>query len=183
MHTVDLVEALLFVAPAPATVESLATGAELTEEQVEQALEILEARLEERGAIKLVKIAGGYQLSTKPRYAEAVARFLKPQGYRLSRSLMEVLAVVAYRQPITLAEIDVVRGVQSDYGVRSLLERRLIKEVGRKATPGRPIMYGTSEEFLHQFKMEDLSQLPTIDPALPVRGEGFDSSLSDRQPG
>jgi segregation and condensation protein B len=76
---------------------------------------------------------------------------------------MEVLAIVAYRQPLTMSEIDVIRGVQSDYSVKALLERRLIQEVGRKHTPGRPVLYGTSSQFLHQFKLNDLGQLPALE--------------------
>jgi segregation and condensation protein B len=171
MTLIDSLEALLFVADSPATVEALARAAGVNDGQVEQALEILEARLAEKGSIQLVKIAGGYQLCTKPEYAHLIANFLKPQGHKLSRSLMEVLAIVAYRQPITLAEIDAVRGVQSDYGVHALLDRRLIAEVGRKPTPGRPMLYGTTQQFLHQFKMSDLSQLPEIETDGPDAAE------------
>ncbi len=159
---VDAVEALLFVADAPASPEALARALELTEGQVEQALELLGERLEGSGSLQLLKIAGGYQLCTKPEHAQAVSNFLRPQHQKLSRSLMEVLAIVAYRQPITMPEVDLVRGVQSDYSVRMLLERRLIQEVGRKDAPGRPILYGTTQQFLHQFKMADLSDLPEL---------------------
>jgi segregation and condensation protein B len=106
-------------------------------------------------------------LSTRPEFADVIANFLKPQKQKLSRSLLEVLAIVAYRQPITLGEIESVRGVQSDYGLRQLLERRLIHEVGRKQTPGRPVLYGTTQEFLHKFNMADLSQLPPLEQGLP----------------
>lgn len=167
-RAIDEVFALLFVADAPATIESLARALELTEGQVDQALEILEAKLEEDGPIQLVRLAGGVQLSTKPAYGERIAAFLKPQGQRLSRSLMEVLAIVAYNQPITMAEVDQVRGVQSDYAMRQLLERRFVKEVGRKPTPGRPVLYGTTSQFLHQFKMRDLKDLPPLDPNAPA---------------
>ncbi len=110
----------------------------LTEGQVEQALEILAERLSQQGPLHLVKLAGGYQMATKSEYGQVIANFLKPQRQRLGRSLMEVLAIVAYRQPMTMAEIDQIRGVQSDYSVRALLERRLIHEVGRRHAPGRP---------------------------------------------
>jgi segregation and condensation protein B len=153
----------LFVAEAPAQTKELAVALQLTEGQVEQAIEILEAQLAERGPIRLVRLAGGYQLSTKPNFAPDIAAFLKPQGSKLSRSLMEVLAVIAYRQPITLGELEIVRGVSCDYGVRGLLERRLIEEKGRRVAPGRPVLYGTTTEFLHQFKMNSLSELPAID--------------------
>lgn len=165
MSLVDSVEALLFVADAPAEVGSLAQALLVTEGQVEQAIELLGERLAQHGSLKLVKLAGGFQLATKEEYAQVIANFLKPQRQRLSRSLMEVLAVIAYRQPLTISEIDLIRGVQSDYSVRSLLERRLIQEVGRRHTPGRPVLYGTSQQFLHQFNLNDLGQLPPLGTA------------------
>jgi segregation and condensation protein B len=168
MEAVDLVYALLFVADSPSTPESLAVALGFTGGQVEQALEMLGERLSGSGPIQLVKLAGGYQLSTRPEYAELIANFLKPQRQRLSRSLMEVLAIVAYRQPITMAEVDEVRGVQSDYAVRALLERRLVQEVGRKQVPGRPVLYGTSAQFLHQFKLNDISELPELETEMPA---------------
>ena len=177
--SVDSVEALLFVADSPSTPETLAQALELTVGQVEQALEILHERLTSQGPLHLVRLAGGYQLATKPEYGQAIANFLKPQRQRLSRSLMEVLAIVAYRQPLTMAEIDQIRGVQSDYSVKALLERRLVQEVGRRHAPGRPLLYGTSQQFLHQFKLNDLSQLPELENSepespflsLPMEGE------------
>ncbi len=164
MSLPDQIEALLFVADEPASLKALASALQMTEGQVEQGLEVLERHLEERGSLRLVKLAGGYQLATKPEYATLIAAFLKPQRQRLSKSLMEVLAIVAYNQPMTMAEIEQVRGVQSDYSVRALVERRLIQDVGRKPVPGRPVLYGTTQEFLHQFKLNDLKDLPPIDP-------------------
>ncbi len=162
MSIVDQVEALLFVSDEPVSAAVLASSLGVAEGQVEQALEILEAHLESRGAVRLTKIAGGYQLCTKPEHAVMVANFLKPQRQRLSRSLMEVLAIVAYRQPVTLVDIETVRGVQSDYSVKALQERRLLEEVGRRQAPGRPVLYGTTDQFLHQFNMVDLSELPPV---------------------
>lgn len=155
------VEALLFVADAPTPPKILASALEATEAEVEQAIRDLQERLEGT-AIQIVRIAGGLQLCTRPAYAEKIARFLKPQRHKLSRSLMEVLAIVAYKQPITMAEIDGIRGVQSDYGVRGLLERRFIEEKGRRQGPGRPLLYGTTQQFLHQFNLHDLAQLPAV---------------------
>jgi len=168
MDIVDTLEALLFVTDSPVTLAQMAVPLELTEGQVEQALEILHERLDARGSLQLVQIAGGYQLCTKPHFADAIAAFLKPQRQKLSRSLMEVLAIVAYKQPITQAEVDQIRGVQSDYGVRSLLERRLIQEAGRKQTAGRPFLYTTTQQFLHQFNLNDLSMLPPLSTGLPL---------------
>ncbi|MEQ1823908.1 MAG: SMC-Scp complex subunit ScpB [Fimbriimonadaceae bacterium] len=162
MQIVEAVEAILFAADTPASLQALSHAVGGTEGQVAQALEVLQKRLDSSGALQVVMIAGGYQLCTKPEHAEMVANFLKPQRQRLSRSLMEVLAVVAYKQPITIAEIDDIRGVGSDYGVRSLLERRLITEVGRKRAPGRPTLFGTTQQFLHQFKLRELADLPEL---------------------
>lgn len=165
---VDQVMALLFVADSPAPLSSLAAALGYTEGQVEQALELLGKRLKKSGPLQLVQLAGGYQLSTKSEFAEIVSAFLQPQRQKLSRSLMEVLAIVAYKQPLTMAEIDEIRGVQSDYSVKALLERRLVQEMGRRPTPGRPVLYGTSAQFLHQFNMSDLSQLPPLEVGLPA---------------
>jgi segregation and condensation protein B len=119
----------------------------------------------ETGPLQLIRIAGGYQVCTKPECAESITRFLKPQRQRLTRSALEVLAIIAYKQPITSNEIEKIRGVQSDYALRSLMEKDLIKEVDRMATPGRPFLYGTTEQFLHIFNLNDLEELP------PIQGE------------
>lgn len=158
-------EALLFVADSPTTPKDLAKALEATEAEVEQAVGDLNDHLE-GSALQVIRIAGGYQLSTRPEHSERIARFLQPQRQKLSRSLMEVLAIVAYGQPITMGEIDAVRGVQSDYGLRGLLERRLIEEKGRKQSPGRPVLYGTTQQFLHQFNLNDLAQLPPLETGL-----------------
>ncbi len=162
---VDTLEALLFVADQPASLEALSVTLGLTEGQVEQALELLDGRLKAGGSLQLVTLAGGFQLCTKPEYAVQVANFLKPQRQRLSRALLEVLAVVAYRQPLTIQDVDAIRGVASEYSIRALVERRLVREVGRKTAPGRPVLYGTTQQFLHQFNMNDLGDLPPINEA------------------
>ncbi|HLO98575.1 MAG TPA: SMC-Scp complex subunit ScpB [Fimbriimonas sp.] len=168
MTLTDQLEALLFVSEAPARLADLAVALGVTEGQVEQGLEILSDRLENSGSLKLVKLAGGYQLATKAEFAEVVASYLKPQKQRLSRSVMEVLAIVAYKQPVTTGDIELIRGVQSDYGVRVLQERNLICEVGRKQTPGRPILFGTTQQFLHQFNLDSLTQLPNLSMEMPA---------------
>jgi len=158
--------ALLFVADEPVPTELLARTLNIGDGQVDQAIEILQARLAEGGPLQVVQLAGGWQLCTRPEFAEPVAAFLKPQRQRLGRSLMEVLAIVAYRQPITMAEVDAARGVQSDYSLRQLLERRLLQEVGRRSTPGRPVLYGTTQQFLHQFNINDIADLPKLSAEL-----------------
>lgn len=157
------VEAILFVAEAPLSVQELAKTLEVSPEEVEAALDAIGHRLNQGSGIQLVRIAGGYQLCTRPELAEAVSLYLKPQRRRLTRSALEVLAIVAYRQPITTQEIEEIRGVQSDHSLRTLAERGLIEEVGRKQAPGRPILWGTTQEFLHQFHLNDISELPPID--------------------
>jgi segregation and condensation protein B len=158
----EALEALLFVADTPVTTDDLAAALEATPEEVEGGLQVLAERLIGTSGLQLVKIAGGYQICTKKEHSDAIARFLRPQKQRLSRSALEVLAIVAYRQPITSGEIDIVRGVQSDHAIRSLVDKDLIEEVDRRPTPGRPILYGTTKQFLHQFKLNDLSELPPL---------------------
>ncbi len=183
MNLVDQLEALLFVSEAPARLNDLARTLDVAEGQVDQGLELLGERLDATGALKLVKIAGGFQLATKAEFAELVGVYMKPQKQRLSRSIMEVLAIVAYKQPITTAEIEVVRGVQSDYGVRVLQERNLICEVGRKSTPGRPMLFGTTQQFLHQFNLDGLGQLPQLEvDALPSLATTEVESEMEEQP-
>ncbi|HWD37894.1 MAG TPA: SMC-Scp complex subunit ScpB [Fimbriimonas sp.] len=162
MDVVESLHALLFVADSPASVQQFALALGLTEGQVDQAMEVLRERLCASGPVQIVQLAGGYQLATKPEFQPVVTEFLKPQRQRLSRSLLEVLAIVAYRQPVTVGEIDAVRGVQSDHAIRTLLERRLIQEIGKKPVPGRPNLYGTTSQFLHVFNLNDLSQLPAL---------------------
>ncbi len=168
ISSVDRIFALLFVADSPASTEALGASIGLTEGQTTEAIDLLRDRLDREGPLQLVELAGGYQLATKEELSECVSAFLKPQRQRLSKSLMEVLAIVAYRQPITSSEIEAIRGVQSDYGIRILQERRLIREVGRKHAPGRPSLFGTTQQFLHQFKLKDLDGLPKLDAGLAV---------------
>lgn len=163
MNLVDQLEALIFVTEAPVRIEDLVRTLGVPEGTVEQGLELLEARHRETGALKLVKLAGGYQFSTKPEFASLIGAFLQPQKQKLSRSVMEVLAIVAYRKKVTSAEIEQIRGVQSDYGIRVLAERNLICEVGRLDKPGRPVVWGVTDQFLHQFNLADLSDLPELD--------------------
>ncbi|MBS1707309.1 MAG: SMC-Scp complex subunit ScpB [Armatimonadetes bacterium] len=162
MSVLKALEALLFVAETPATAEELATAIGVPIFEVEDSLEKLGGRLTHTSSLQLVRIAGGYQICTKPEYADIVTKFLQPQKHKLSRSLMEVLAIVAYKQPVTMSEIDEVRGVQSDYGLKQLVEKRLVCELGRKAAPGRPVLYGTTQQFLHVFNLESLADLPDL---------------------
>lgn len=155
-------EALLFVSNHPAKLADLASATESTEAEVRLALDEMTEEFQRERGLQIVQIAGGYQLCTQPELATMIGQYLKPARNKLTRSQLEVLAVVAYQQPVTMAEIDAVRGVQSDHSLRVLLDRRLVKELGRRPTPGRPMLYGTSEQFLHLFKLRDLNDLPAL---------------------
>lgn len=137
----------------------MAAALEVDPPVVEQALERLTERLKDM-PFEVLRIANGVQLATRPEYGEDLSRFLQPAKTRLSRALMETLAVAAYRQPATLADIEAVRGVSCDHAVRALVERRLLRDAGRKPGPGRATLYATTEEFLHQFGLATLADLP-----------------------
>jgi segregation and condensation protein B len=156
----DILHALLFVADAPLSVQTLCEATGEPAEAVEAALRALQAELAAHGAIQLVALAGGYQLATKPEYAFYIARLLNPPQKRLSRAALETLAIIAYEQPVTQAQIDTLRGVDSSHTVRQLLARRLIQEIGRKDSPGKPALYGITPQFLHYFGLNSLEELP-----------------------
>lgn len=158
------VEALLFVAGEPLATKELARALEATEVEVEAAVEELQKRLDDVGsALQIVAIAGGYQLCTRPQHAETIARLLHRESAKLSRAALETLAIIAYRQPITQPEIEAVRGVSCSSVLRTLVDRSLVAEAGRKQAPGRPILYATTPSFLHYFGLKDLSELPPLE--------------------
>lgn len=160
-----LVESLLFVANEPVTIERLAAALETDSEQVEAALSALDSRYAGRG-IRLQRKGRRVQMVTAPDAAEAIRLFLGLElSGRLSPAALEALAIIAYRQPVTRAEIEAVRGVNSDSVLRTLLHRGLIEEQGRLDQPGRPIIYGTTFEFLQQFGLVSLEQLPPLTPS------------------
>lgn len=180
------VECLLFVATEPLPLKTLAEVLQVDEERVQSALEALEERLQASG-LQLVQVAGGYQLCTRPEFAEVVARYLQPQPSKLSRAALETVAIIAYRQPITLPEIEAIRGVQSDGVVRTLLQRGLIQEVGRKQAAGRPVLYGTTPQFLHYFGLNSLEELPELEEPGALEGnqpaEETQANRSDAEAG
>lgn len=157
------VESLLFVADAPVSVGRLAEALQVTPGQVEHALSELEGTYESRG-LRLQRAGSRVQLITVPEAAPAVERFLGLEAQtRLSRAALETLAIIVYRQPITRPEIELIRGVGSDSVLRTLLSAGLIEEVGRATTVGRPILYGTTFEFLQHFGLRRLDELPPLD--------------------
>ncbi|PDV97921.1 SMC-Scp complex subunit ScpB [Candidatus Chloroploca asiatica] len=160
---VQLVESLLFVAGEPLTLPDLARALEVPAEAVEQALQELATHLQTRG-IRLQRHGDGLQLVTAPEATPAIARLLGLQASgRLSNAALEVLAIIAYRQPLTRAQVDAIRGVDSSGTLRALLARDLISEAGRLETVGRPILYATTPAFLQQFGLLSLADLPPLD--------------------
>ncbi|HEV7699396.1 MAG TPA: SMC-Scp complex subunit ScpB [Pyrinomonadaceae bacterium] len=162
---VALVEALIFVADEPITMRVLAEVLEEERDAIRAAVEQLAAEYEAReSGLQLREIAGGWQIATRTEFHEEVRRFLKTRpSAKLSIASLETLAVIAYKQPVTVPEILEIRGVQSATSIKTLLDKRLIVAKGRKEAVGRPIQYGTSKEFLVQFGLKDLSELPSIE--------------------
>jgi segregation and condensation protein B len=160
--TVQLIESLLFVAGEPLSVAQLARTLELPADAIEAALEQLAAACAGRG-VRVQRHADRVQFVSAPEAAEVVERFLGINSQqRLSSAALEVLAIIAYRQPLTRAQIEAVRGVDCGGVLRALLARDLVCEVGRLETVGRPIIYGTTAEFLQQFGLGSLEELPAL---------------------
>ncbi len=160
-----ILESVLFVSSEPVSLARfLAVLEDIPKSEVEEGLRSLEQAFEQdsRG-IRLAKVAGGYRLVTKQEYAPWIKRLDKTKSpAKLSRSALESLAIIAYKQPLVRAEIEEIRGVETSGVIRTLLERKLVRIVGRKEVPGRPIMYGTTKFFLEHFGLNDLSQLPPL---------------------
>jgi segregation and condensation protein B len=161
-------EALLFVAEKPLSRAEIGRLCRLSPEDVDNLLGDLEVALRGRG-IRLVANGERVELATAPEAGALIARYVGADTVRLTANAMETLAIVAYRQPVTRGGIERVRGVDSDYVVRSLLHKRLIVEQGRAETPGRPILYGTSFDFMERFGLTSLEDLPPLDAEVAAR--------------
>ncbi|HEV2863130.1 MAG TPA: SMC-Scp complex subunit ScpB [Pyrinomonadaceae bacterium] len=162
---VAICEALIFVSDEPITTKTLADVLKEDKGWVQVAVEELAKEFNDRnGGLMLREVAGGWQFATRPEHHEHVRAYLKSKpSAKLSLAALETLAVIAYRQPVTVPEILEIRGVQSSSAIKTLLDKRLIIAKGRKETVGRPMMYGTSKEFLLQFGLRDLSELPNVE--------------------
>ncbi|HEY0378893.1 MAG TPA: SMC-Scp complex subunit ScpB [Pyrinomonadaceae bacterium] len=162
---IAIIEALVFVSEEPLSVKALSDVLKEDRGWIETALEALAEEFNARnGGLHLREVAGGWQFATRAEHHEHVRAFLKSRpSAKLSLASLETLAVIAYKQPITVPEILEIRGVQSPSAIKTLLDKRLIKACGRKETVGRPMLYGTSKEFLLQFGLKDLSELPSIE--------------------
>lgn len=157
-------EALLFVAPSPVSVHQLAEAIGVSTEEVEQGLRKLSLTYQHGRGLRIQFFQGRYQLTTPAELASLVEKFLGLEATsRLSRAALETLAIIAYRQPITRPGIDAVRGVNSDGVLKSLLSKGLVQEIGRAEGPGRPILYGTTMDFLQHFGLNSLEDLPPFE--------------------
>jgi len=160
---VPALEAMLFANGDPVRISYLAELLETTPGAVEQALQELEERLQHRGGgLQLARVAKGVQLRTHPRYAGLVLGIVGGRPQRLSRAALEVLSIVAYQQPVTRGDVEDVRGVSCGAVMKGLLERGILRVVGRRDVPGRPLEYGTADAFLELFGLESLKDLPTL---------------------
>lgn len=168
----QILEALFFATDEPLTLKQVTdifgvsdgegSSRKLNPDSILAAVDDLNRSYEQAGrAFRIVKVAGGYQFATRPEYGVWLGRMVREKSKRkLSISALESLAVIAYKQPVTKPEIEAIRGVNADYVLHTLLERSLVAIVGRAATPGRPLLYGTTKEFLKHFGLNDLSELP-----------------------
>jgi segregation and condensation protein B len=169
-----IIEALVFVSEEPISAKTLAEVLKEDRGWVEVAVQELAKEFNERNAgLMLREVAGGWQFATRAEHHDHVRTFLKSRpSAKLSLAALETLAVIAYKQPITIPEILEIRGVQSSSAIKTLLDKRLIVAKGRKEVVGRPMMYGTSKDFLLQFGMKDLSELPNFEDFEDLTGGG-----------
>jgi len=183
----NIVEAALLVAGQPLTIEKMLAmfpeGSEPSREDIRAVLDALAADYAERG-VELKQIDRGFRIQTRDRYAEYVARLLEERPQRYTRALLETLAIIAYRQPVTRGEIEHIRGVSvSTDIVRTLTERGWIREVGRRDVPGRPALLGTTREFLEHFNLKTLEDLPPLAELRSLEEVGAELEKREAEPG
>jgi len=160
-------EALLFVSGDGVEISEIIDKWQVTDKQIEQAYENLKNRFNENFGIKIIKFRNKLQLCSNPEFADDISNVLNPIRERnLSKATLETIAIIAYKQPITRLDIEQIRGVNSDYAIQTLLKHNLIEVVGRKDAIGKPLLFGTTDEFLKRFDLEDLNNLPNYDELL-----------------
>jgi segregation and condensation protein B len=173
----NIIESLLFVAEDPLTIDRLKNilAYEDTKE-IRQAMQGLSDDYEARkGGFYLREVAGGFQIRTRPEYTQWIKRMIRPHPVRLSKAALETLAIIAYKQPLIRSDIEHIRGVDCGGIIRMLLARKLIRVLGRKEIPGRPLIYATTKHFLEVFDLKDLKDLPT-----PKEIEAMGDSLAEK---
>lgn len=161
----SIIEALLFTAGEALDIEDISDVLQISKRSVRALInEMMEEFNTERRGVQIISFNDKYQLCTRPEHGEYIRMLLKPQNKQsLSKAAIETIAIIAYKQPITRQSIDMIRGVKCDRIVNNLVEKKLIKEIGRMETPGRPILYGTTDEFLRYFGLKNISELPKLD--------------------
>ena len=180
---VPLVEAMIFAADGPIKTERIAEALDRPPADIREAIESLEVDYAERPrGFFLQEVAGGYQLRTHPEYADYLRKLGRSRPFRFSRPALESLAIIAYRQPVTRAEIEYLRGVDSGSVLKTLLEKRLVRILGKKDVPGKPMIYGTTKEFLELFGLPDLSSLPTLSEFSELAPDTETEALMDSLP-
>ena len=177
------VEALLFVSDEPVSSVVLAQALGVERREVDALCEELSVAYEKRGAgVTLRNVAGGWRLTTHPDAAPVVEQYvLASRHVRLTKAALETLAIVAYKQPVTRHQISGVRGVNSEGVLRALVDRGLVAEVGREETPGRPVLYGTTPEFLERLGLASLSSLPSLAPLLRPSADASEAETADTE--
>ncbi len=161
----QVIEALLFLSEEPVSIEKISDTLTITKEESESLVkELAEEFAQGSRGIIIFPVAGGYQMGTKPELAEDLEKaFTEEVSSNLSNAALEVLAIIAYKQPVTRIEIESIRGVRSEYVIENLLKRKLIRVSGRKEGPGRPLLYSTTVDFLKYFGLKDLEDLPVME--------------------
>ncbi|PIU62667.1 MAG: SMC-Scp complex subunit ScpB [Armatimonadetes bacterium CG07_land_8_20_14_0_80_59_28] len=163
LTSLDILEALIFASEEPLDVQHIAQVLDVNTHEAQELLQQLKVQKETTGGLTLAAVAGGYRLLTKPDCADYIAKLREPKKVRLSKASLEVLAIVAYRQPITHAEVDAIRGVDSGHSLKTLVERELLDTARRKDAPGRPWLYETTDAFLDFVGIEGVDELPELD--------------------
>ena len=176
-----ILESLIFVSDTPLYLDRMCVLLEEYDRlDIRSALMELTADYRQRGgAIYLAEVAGGYQFRTLPEYADYLKRLTRTKAPRFSQSALETLAIVAYRQPITRAEVEYLRGVDCGGVLKTCLEKRLIRILGKKDIPGKPLIYGTTKEFLELFSLKDLASLPTLKEIQDLGDHSFDDGQQE----
>ena len=177
----SILESLIFVSDAPLTLDRICLLLEeFDRADIRSALASLADEYSQRcGALVLAEVAGGYQFRTRPEYADYLKRLTRARAPKFSQSALETLAIVAYRQPITRAEVEYLRGVDCGGVLKTCLEKRLIRILGKKDVPGKPLIYGTTREFLELFSLKDLASLPTLKEIQELGDRSFDDGQQE----
>ncbi|MEE8480531.1 MAG: SMC-Scp complex subunit ScpB [Desulfobacterales bacterium] len=174
----NIIESMLFVSDDPLTIDRIKNVLTFADtKEIRNTLKVLLDEYESRkGGFFLHEVAGGYQIRTRPEYTEWIKRLVKPNPRRISKAALETLAIIAYKQPVIRSDIEHIRGVDCGGVIRMLFERKLVRVLGRKKIPGRPLIYATTKQFLETFDLKNLKDLPT-----PKEIEKLTNSLSEKK--